>query len=156
MKDLFVVEMLKLLSRAFQFIIANISMGYRVKWVICQNTCLVLVPVPCVDCSAAKLFGGFLFICFFSSTTGSSFNIPIVSFDRFLAKFFKFISGHAFRWSCINFRLNISRTRDILIYSRWQDHCTTALTSSEQTFFINKQLYVLVEFQSDLTLRQFP
>ena len=53
-------------------------------------TRLVLVPVPCVDCSDAKLFGGFLLICFFSSTTGSSFNIPIVSFNGVLPKLSKF------------------------------------------------------------------
>ena len=104
MKDLFVFVMLKLLSRALQYIkqkkmlvtkrsnMSPISRNhhyfqYSTESMV-RRTCnlwlttrFVLVPVPCVDCSDAKLFGGFLFICFFSSTTGSSFNIPIVSFD---------------------------------------------------------------------------
>ena len=94
------------------------------------TTRFVLVPVPCVDCSDAKLFGGFLFICFFSSTTGSSFNIPIVSFNGVFVKVIQ-ISGYVFRWWTLYFGLNITRTHDILVNSRWQDHCTTALTSSE-------------------------
>ena len=153
MKDLFVFVMLKLLSRALQYIkqkkmlvtkrlnMSPISRNhhyfqYSTESMV-RRTCnlwlttrFVLVPVPCVDCSDAKLFGGFLFICFFSSTTGSSFNIPIVSFNGVFVKVIQ-ISGYVFRWWTLYFGLNITRTHDILVNSRWQDHCTTALTSSE-------------------------